>query len=78
MNIFKTISSKIVNTTTNISDFARGIGANIVDNRVIDTVKDIKELGRYNRMKAKAEKTQKKLEKLQKAQAELEAKQTTE
>ena len=78
MSIFKSIKEAVVNTTTNITDFTRGIGSNLVDvatdNRVTQAIANAKETGKANRIKSQAEKTMKKLEKLQKQQAELEAK----
>ena len=80
MSIFTSIKEAVVNTTTNVADFTRGIGSNLIDVttdnrvRVTQAIANAKETGKANRIKSQAEKTMKKLEKLQKQQAELEAK----
>ena len=78
MSIFTSIKEAVVNTTTNVLDFTRGVGSNLVDvttdNWVTQAIANTKETGKANRIKSQAEKTMKKLEKLQKQQAELEAK----
>ena len=78
MSIFTSIKEAVVNTTTNVLDFTRGVGSNLVDvttdNRVTQAIANAKETGKANRIKSQAKKTMKKLEKLQKQQAELEAK----
>ena len=80
MSIFKSIKEAVVNTTTNVADFTRGIGSNLIDVtadnrvRVTQAIANAKETGKANRIKSQAEKIMKKLKKLQKAQAELEAK----
>ena len=78
MSIFTSIKEAVVNTTTNVLDFTRGVGSNLVDvttnNRITQAIANTKETGKAIRIKSQAEKTMKKLEKLQKAQAELEAK----
>ena len=78
MSIFTSIKEAVVNTTTNVADFTRGIGSNLIDvttdNRVTQAIANAKETGKANRIKSQAKKTMKKLEKLHKQQAELEAK----
>ena len=78
MSIFTSIKEAIYNTTTNVLDFTRGVGSNLVDvttdNRVTEAARTATEIGKANRIKSQTEKAMKKLAKLQKEQAELEAK----
>lgn len=78
MSIFTSIKEAVVNTTTNVLDFTRGIGSNLVDvttdNRVTQAIANAKETGKINRIKSQHQKALKKLEKLQKAQTKLVAK----
>ena len=78
MSTFTTIKEAVCNTTTNVLDFTRGVGSNLVDvttdNRIIEAAKTATEIGKANRIKSQTEKAMKKLAKLQKEQAELEAK----
>ena len=78
MSIFTSIKEAVCNTTTNVLDFTRGVGSNLVDvttdNRIIEAARTATEIGKANRIKSQTEKAMKKLAKLQKEQAELEAK----
>lgn len=78
MSTFTSIKEAVCNTTTNVLDFTRGVGSNLVDvttdNRIIEAAKTATEIGKANRIKSQTEKAMKKLAKLQKEQAELEAK----
>ena len=78
MSIFTSIKEAGCNTTTNVLDFTRGVGSNLVDvttdNRIIEAAKTATEIGKANRIKSQTKKAMKKLAKLQKEQAELEAK----
>ena len=78
MSTFTSIKEAVCNTTTNVLDFTRGVGSNLVDvttdNRIIEAARTATEIGKANRIKSQTEKAMKKLAKLQKEQAELEAK----
>ena len=78
MSSFTNIKEAVCNTTTNVLDFTRGVGSNLVDvttdNRIIEAAKTATEIGKANRIKSQTKKAMKKLAKLQKEQAELEAK----
>ena len=78
MSSFTSIKEAVCNTTTNVLDFTRGVGSNLVDvttdNRIIEAAKTATEIGKANRIKSQTEKAMKKLAKLQKERAELEAK----
>lgn len=78
MSSFTSIKEAVCNTTTNVLDFTRGVGSNLVDvttdNRIIEAAKTATEIGKANRIKSQTKKAMKKLAKLQKEQAELEAK----
>lgn len=78
MSSFTSIKEAVCNTTTNVLDFTRGVGSNLVDvttdNRIIEAARTATEIGKANRIKSQTEKAMKKLAKLQKEQAELEAK----
>ena len=80
MSSFTSIKEAVCNTTTNVLDFTRGVGSNLVDVttdnrvRVIEAAKTATEIGKANRIKSQTKKAMKKLAKLQKEQAELEAK----
>ena len=78
MSSFTSIKEAVCNTTTNVLDFTRGVGSNLVDvttdNRIIEAARTATEIGKANRIKSQTEKAMKKLAKLQKERAELEAK----